>query len=174
MPYFIAELLIFTFTSLWQISTDSKSQRNIFFTSLFVCWRCLKLEFMSNKLTMATNGQYLQIYKICNQNSYRMRYVFSPINFAFATKLMSNMFWRAMNAIKKRNVLPIKVRGSNPRLDIKMKIWKRIFLRRVPVSRLLARTVRVNKIAKICNATLNGTSRHSCIKLMHTISGVKS
>ena len=44
---------------------------------------------------------------------------------------------------------PISIRPypiSNPRSDIKTK-YKKIFLRRLPLSRFLAKTLRVNKIA---------------------------
>ena len=70
------------------------------------------------------------------------------------------------------NVRPL----SDFRSDIsKKRNVKKTFLRRLPLSRFLAKTLRVNKIAiksfsKICtlDSTLNCECRHSCIKLTHT------
>ena len=52
---------------------------------------------------------------------------------------------------------------------------QKVFLRRFPLSRFLAKTLRVNKIAmksfqQICRSesALNCRSRHLCIKLTHT------
>ena len=54
------------------------------------------------------------------------------------------------------------IRGSNPRSDIKTKLFKKIFLQQLPLSRVLAKTLRIHKItmksfSKICGSesTLN-------------------